>query len=1076
MYHRWIGRKGVYISLIFTPLMASIAYPAATDQTVSYTYHGAGSNGAGLIATMDGPRSGSGDTSSYAYDASGNLSVTTNPLGHTIQLSDYTARRLPGKVTDANGVETLLSYHLRGWLESIVVKDPGGNSSSDAITVLAYSPVGQITRMTLPDSSYLNFEYDDARRLVAIENNLFERIEFTLDASGNRTQEVIKNGGGTIVKTQTRVFNTLNQLVRSIGASGQTTAYGYDNNGNTSNVTDARLNPSAFAFDALNRLVSQTDPEMFDVLYSYNSQGRIQSVTDQRGLVTTYGYDAFGNLTSLQSPDTGSSIYDYDSAGNRIQQIDARGVVTNYTYDDLNRLLTVTYPGSPAENISYSYDSVANGNFGVSRLTSITDESGQIDFTYDHRGNVIAKSYSIETINYSLGYSYDVGDNLTQVSYPSGRTVDYSRDGSGRVSGITTKENAGAPTVTVISNVAYLPFGPIMDYSYGNGLTQSLAHDQDYLVTNIGTAGTSSIVDLHYGYDFNSNITALDDLDNIANDQSFGYDTLNRLEQGIGNYGQLDYQYDGLGNRVQKTIDDGVITTRASVYASASNQLGQVNIDNGTTQTQRVLGYDANGNVVLDVRASGDVYDLGYNHANRYSVVTKNASPRAAYLYNALGQRTAKFAIGTNTNINDHYHYDKNGLLLGISTETGAIKREYIYLQGMKVASLIDDAYTNEVLDVPVVVGNPPTADAGPDIVALAGATVQLDGAGSFDPDGPITYQWVGSDLSDPTLVNPTLITQDSGSNENRTYTLTVTDGGGLTDSDSVSVTLYSMSADSDMDALPDGWEFIHFGDIQTYSGIDDPDADGISNEDEYLQGTDPNVPDATDSDGDGVPDGSDNCPNDPNPNQTDSDADTVGNVCDLEQITVESIAADDGWVKESRENSNSGNKTNNQNNGSKALRVGDDRKDKQYKAIISFDLASIPIGGIIDSMSLQLRRNNRSLVGSTAGFGNANLVLKTGSFNNSAALEGADFQATATESYVGSLVDGLTATASVNATGIAAIQSAHSAGTSKLQLRLEYALDDNDDKGNDYIGYYSSDNNTSSNHPQLTINYTLAD
>jgi hypothetical protein len=42
-------------------------------------------------------------------------------------------------------------------------------------------------------------------------------------------------------------------------------------------------------------------------------------------------------------------------------------------------------------------------------------------------------------------------------------------------------------------------------------------------------------------------------------------------------------------------------------------------------------------------------------------------------------------------------------------------------------------------------------------------------------------------------------------------------------------------------------------------------------------------VGDASDTDGDGVPDSEDNCPNDTNPDQLDSDEDGVGAVCDVD-------------------------------------------------------------------------------------------------------------------------------------------------------------------------------------------------
>jgi uncharacterized repeat protein (TIGR02543 family) len=60
---------------------------------------------------------------------------------------------------------------------------------------------------------------------------------------------------------------------------------------------------------------------------------------------------------------------------------------------------------------------------------------------------------------------------------------------------------------------------------------------------------------------------------------------------------------------------------------------------------------------------------------------------------------------------------------------------------------------------------------------------------------------------------------------------------------DQVVVTVYTDPLlDTDNDGLPDLWEYRYFGDLG-YSGTDDPDNDGVSNHDEYLDGTDPTDP-----------------------------------------------------------------------------------------------------------------------------------------------------------------------------------------------------------------------------------------
>jgi hypothetical protein len=43
---------------------------------------------------------------------------------------------------------------------------------------------------------------------------------------------------------------------------------------------------------------------------------------------------------------------------------------------------------------------------------------------------------------------------------------------------------------------------------------------------------------------------------------------------------------------------------------------------------------------------------------------------------------------------------------------------------------------------------------------------------------------------------------------------------------------------------------------------------------------------------------------------------------------------------------------------------------------------------------------------------------------------------------------------------------------TGTTQLRVYFNLGDNDDLGNDYLGYYSGENATAANRPQLVVTY----
>jgi YD repeat-containing protein len=143
------------------------------------------------------------------------------------------------------------------------------------------------------------------------------------------------------------------------------------------------------------------------------------------------------------------------------KQVDARSVETDFTYDAAARVLTKTFPAASSENVAFTYDATAGGNKGVGRLTSLTDQSGSDALLYDAQGRATTDTRVIGANSYATAYTYDAAGHVLTETYPSGRIVTYSRDTLGRVSGVTTKQNAGASPVTVGSSVTYEPFGPL---------------------------------------------------------------------------------------------------------------------------------------------------------------------------------------------------------------------------------------------------------------------------------------------------------------------------------------------------------------------------------------------------------------------------------------------------------------------------------------------------------------------------------------------------------------------------------------------------------------------------------------
>lgn len=171
----------------------------------SYTY-----NAYDQILTITGPRKDVVDKTSYTYDSQGNLAIITNALGHVITLSNYDANGRVGRIIDANGLITDLSYSQRGWLTS--------RSVSGEITNFDYYHVGQLKKITLHDGSAISYTYDDAHRLSDVADSLGNSIHYTLDAMGNRVKEEIKDSNGMLARQITRVYDALNRLQQITGA------------------------------------------------------------------------------------------------------------------------------------------------------------------------------------------------------------------------------------------------------------------------------------------------------------------------------------------------------------------------------------------------------------------------------------------------------------------------------------------------------------------------------------------------------------------------------------------------------------------------------------------------------------------------------------------------------------------------------------------------------------------------------------------------------------------------------------------------------------------------------------------
>ncbi|MBI2398574.1 MAG: RHS repeat protein, partial [Xanthomonadales bacterium] len=689
---------------------------AGAPRVSSWTY-----DAQGRTLTVDGPRTDVSDLTSYAYRAAddaacvsapticayrrGDLWKTTNALGHVSEVLRYDGAGRVLSLRDANGVVTDLEYTPRGWLQRRIVRGPdAGGEADDAITVFEYEPYGSIKKVTQPDGSFLRYHYDAAHRLNAISDVAGDRIDYTLDAAGNRLKEETKDPSGNVKRLLARQYDALSRMRAQVNApfaampnlddpAVKKTRFEYDANGNSQLVTDALDVATDNDYDALNRLIRSIGDSggiNANSAFGYDARDNLRTVTDPKGLVTQYTYDGLDNLVQLSSPDTGLTNYTHDNAGNRVSQTDARRVTAIYGYDALNRLRSVSFPDTTLD-LGFDYDSVpgscdAGEQASIGRLSRFSDATGSTEFCYEPRGNLTRKTQQTGGVTLTVRYAWNVAGRLQSIIYPSGNTLRFERDAEGRVLRMFAAV-AGNPEAELVSAVSYLPFGPVAGITWNNpnavyargvegtptSLQQTRSYDQNYWIDRIESSLAEGL-QADFTLDVVGNITAIAGAGG-APVNGYSYDDLYRLTSESAPALSLAHAYDATGNRTAETVA-GATTVYA--YPPDSHRLTDIG---GTERT-----FDAAGNLRVLNRSNRSSPEYAYDDRNRLAAYRDGGRDVATYAHNARGERVHKSApkAGSAT----LFVYAEGGQLLGEYDADGNVLQEYAWLDALPVAVL----------------------------------------------------------------------------------------------------------------------------------------------------------------------------------------------------------------------------------------------------------------------------------------------------------------------------------------------------------------------------------------------------
>ena len=529
-----------------------------------------------------------GRAARYARNPNGDPVAITDALGHTSTIqyqvklnykdaagehTDYYSR--PIRITDALGRVTKLDYDSYGNLAKAV--DAGGNTTS-----MDYDKAGHM--LALRDAAGATYRYDYTMGLAKTTDPLGRVTRYKRDADlrvtaltdplGRNTSFTYDLGGNV-----TEVRNPADLVTRFAYGDGGCPSCG---GSQLSALTDPKGNTWTFGYDQYGRLTQTANPLGQRKAYGYDKMSRVTEVKDPAGNVTVYSYDALGRLTgkTIRTADgrRGDVKYTYDAVGNLLAVTDDESAV-EFAYDALNRAVETrqSFAGK-TYTIGYGYDAVGNRTFmqtpwgkysytydALNRAESITNPQGiVVSFRYDAAGRRTEKSVfsAARAPLASTRYSYDAAGQLLSIVNKAGdRTVafaNYTYDALGnRVSmedqhGTHTYAYDAANRLIVARDLPLVPFrGEGFAYDKaGNRRHDTLAKDYKYDAANRLQENTLYT----YTHDLNGNLTSRTEKASTAT-ITYAYNPENQLSSVITPEAKVEYKYDPLGRRIEKTVN-----------------------------------------------------------------------------------------------------------------------------------------------------------------------------------------------------------------------------------------------------------------------------------------------------------------------------------------------------------------------------------------------------------------------------------------------------------------------------------------------------------------------------------------
>lgn len=566
---------------------------------------------AGNLHTVDGPLSGTADTTMFRFDSQRQLIGVVGPDPDGAGPLKYRAMRY---TYDASGRQTLAEV---GTVNSQSDPDWAAFATLQQRTSM-YDAIDRLTQQTLTAGgttySAVQYSYDSANRPLCAALRMNPSIFGSLPTDACTLGTAGSYGPDRIRHATYDLANELTAIATGYGTADQATdaSMTYTNNGQVATATDAVNNTTSFTYDGQDRLIKVNFPS------------------------TTYG--------SGTSSATDYEQYTYDNAGNVLTLRNRAGQTTSFTYDNLNRTTLKDLPGSEPD-VAYAYDL-------LDRPTSASQSGNALSYSYDALSRLLSEAGPEGTTS----YQYDLANRRTRLTYPgTGLYVTYDYLLTGEITAV--RENGASSGPGVLGTYAYDNLGERTSLTRGNGTTASYSYDPVSRLSQLveDLAGTSNDLTLTFSYNPAGQIVGT-----TRSNTAYSYpqsnialnETVNGLSQ-VTNSGGTAISYDANANISSKG-------TSTYTYDSQDQLITGPSVSLSYDPVQRL--FQTAASTTTRFSYDGDEPVAEYDGSN---------SLQRRFVFGPGDDEPLAWYEGTGTSTRRWYHSDERGSVIAVSDAAG---------------------------------------------------------------------------------------------------------------------------------------------------------------------------------------------------------------------------------------------------------------------------------------------------------------------------------------------------------------------------------------------------------------------